>query len=891
MVQFKPYYSGLVTPPFRRAVSVQKCLRAGGKGSDLENVGRTLRHHTFFEMLGNFSFGDYFKRETIVWAWEFCTGAEGLGLPPERLWPTVFGRRDPAGGWTYDEEAEAAWKNQTGVVHPIVRLDETENFWGPAGGTGACGPCSEIKFFMGSDEELARYRELAGQGEKGLARLAQDLVNEGDLFLEIWNLVFPEFDHQPDGSRPPLKNRGIDTGAGLERVTTACQRVASDGRVLSPYETDLLLPIVERVADLAGVPYPRLAGGAAAERTLRGRGFAPAEVRLAINACADHARALTFALAEGAIPSNEGRGYVVRRILRRAARFGRKIGLEEPFLHELVEPIIEVMGETYPELKAHPNQIRRVIRLAEEQFSRTLHLGANLLEDLLEGRAAGRTLTGEEAYHLYDTHGFPLDLMIEMAEERGLSVDVEAFERRLAEARREARASWKGAGAVDRGPLVEDLRAEGAISRFLGYETLEAEGRVLALVRDDQRVEALEEGQAGLVVLDRTPFYAEGGGQVGDRGGLLAPEGSLLFAVEDTQKTDDGFVFHFGEAQGRLEVGQAVLARVEAARRWATMKNHSVTHLLQGALKRLVGPHVTQSGSYVGPDHLRFDFTHPEPLPAEALRRIEALVNEQIQNNLAVTWEEMPIEEARRTGAIAPFGEKYGARVRVVRMGEFSTEFCGGTHVRRTGEIGPFVIASEGSVAAGIRRIEAWTGLEAVSRTGRDRSALDELARTLTAPRDRLAERAAGLMDELKALRREVDRLKRKRAAGGEIPTVEIGDVLACVAWIEGADAKALREALDRLRSRHRGRKLVAVLGSGDNSRATLIIGATPELQGGPLQADRLVEHLAPLFDGSGGGKALLAQAGGKEAGKLRVALEDGRMLAALRDRVASALP
>jgi alanyl-tRNA synthetase len=458
MVQFKPLYSGDVEVPYRRAVSVQKCLRAGGKGSDLENVGRTCRHHTFFEMLGNFSFGDYFKKETIEWAWEFCTGEAWLNLPPERIWATVFGKKDAHGAWTVDEEAERLWLEGTGVVNPIVRLDEKENFWGPAGETGACGPCSEIKFFTGTEEQLRRYQELARSGETGMAQVAHDLVEEGDLFLEIWNLVFPQFDQQPDGSRPPLKNRGIDTGAGLERVTTACQMMASGGKIASPYETDLLAPLIAVVSEISGLDYPRLRGDEATEAKLREGGHDPAAVRLAMNACADHARTLTFALTEGVVPSNEGRGYVIRRILRRAARFGKKIGIEEPFLWKLIDPVIEVMGREYPEITKFPEQIRKLVRIEEERFSRTLHLGSEMLEEALAGLKAGDTLAGEAAYRLYDTYGFPLDLTLEVAEERGVQVDEAGYEKALAEGKARARASWKGGRGRRPGGICEGPR-------------------------------------------------------------------------------------------------------------------------------------------------------------------------------------------------------------------------------------------------------------------------------------------------------------------------------------------------------------------------------------------------------------------------------------------------
>lgn len=884
MVQFKRLYSGDVPLPYRRAVTVQKCLRAGGKGSDLENVGRTLRHHTFFEMLGNFSFGDYFKQEAISWAWEFCTGEPWLALPPERIWATIFGKPTPD-GWTVDTEAEGFWINETGIKNPVIRLDEKENFWGPAGETGACGPCSEIKFFMGSDEELRQYQELARSGDEGLRRVAHDIVEKGDLFLEIWNLVFPQYDQQPGGARPPLKNRGIDTGAGLERVTTACQRMASGGKVWSPYETDLLSPIIDAVAAEAKLPYPRLAGGEDAAAILRQKGHDSEVVRMAMNACADHARTLCFALAEGIVPSNEGRGYVIRRILRRAARFGKKIGISDPFLWKLVKPVIDVMGDVYPELMRHPDQIEKTIRLEEERFSRTLHLGSEMLEGMLKEIAAGGRLRGEDAYRLYDTYGFPLDLAIEAAEERGLGVDTEGFDKCLAEGKARARASWKGGAGLDLGSFIQDLRTAGNKCEFVGYQELSAQGRVLAIVRDGKRVPTLEEGQAGIVVLDRTPFYGEGGGQIGDAGMLRNPDGLDAFEVEDAQKTDDGFVFHFGEARSRIEAGQEVVAAVDGARRGATIRHHSATHLLQGALKRLIGSHVTQAGSYVGPDRLRFDFTNPEAVPAAKLHEIETVVNEQIQRNLLLDTRVMGLEEARATGAIAPFGEKYGAVVRVVKMGDFSTEFCGGTHVGATGEIGPFIITGESSVASGVRRIEAQTGLAAARTIARERGVLAELSRALTVTPEALPERVAALQAEIKSLKRAAEKAKTEQIAGksSDLAVVRIGEIDVCVAWIDGLEVEGLRGAFDTLKSKHKNQKFIALLGSGGDGRATLIAGATPDLAGTAFEAGKLIREFAPLFDARGGGKAQFAQAGGKDAEKLKAALEGTTVLERLR--------
>lgn len=912
MVQFKPYYTGEIEPPFPTVVTVQKCLRAGGKGCDLENVGRTLRHHTFFEMLGNFSFGDYFKKEAIAWAWEFCTGAEWLALPPERIWATVYGKKNESGQWQIDDEAEALWKSETGLVNPIIRLDEEENFWGPAGGTGACGPCSEIKFFMGTDEELREYQQLAadamkgGDGGKAIARIVHDIVEEGDLFLEIWNLVFPQFDHQPDGSRPTLKYRGIDTGAGLERMTTACQMIASGGKVWSPYETDLLEPIIKAVEKIADLPYPRLRDDAATEAELRAKGHDPASVRLAMNACADHARTLTFALAEGIVPSNEGRGYVIRRILRRAARFGKKIGIEKPFLWKLVDPVIEAMGEAWPEIVESREQARVVIQKDEERFARTLHLGSEMLDGQLAELPEGGTLAGEDAFRLYDTYGFPLDLTEEVAEERGFGIDLDGYTRCLEESKKIARASWKGGGETDLGQFVKDLSEADRKTEFVGYDNLESDATVLAILRGEKRVDVLEQGLEGIIILDRTPFYGEGGGQVGDCGNLVARQADRpffvdlmvddpsfdqdvrLFDIDDTQKNDEGFVFHRGTANEPIKVGQIVHAKVDMERRSATIKHHSATHLMQGALKQIVGKHVTQRGSHVSPDHLRFDFTNPEAITEATLREIEAVVNEQIQRDLEVSTNVMDLEEAQATGAIAPFGEKYGATVRVVKMGDFSTEFCGGTHVARTGEIGSFVIVAESSVASGIRRIEAHTGPRAVATIAAERRLLAQLSRTLTVPAEQLPERIDTLQSELKSLRRELDQARSEKLAGqsGEMDVIEIGDARACIGWVEDADVKALREVIDRLKDKHSGGKFLAVLGSGADGKATLIVGASQELAGSPLEAGKVVRELAPIFEGRGGGKPQFAQAGGKDAAALKAALQSDAVAEQLRKLV-----
>ncbi|MCE5231565.1 alanine--tRNA ligase [bacterium] len=900
MVQFKALYSGQVPLPYTRATTVQKCLRAGGKGSDLENVGKTLRHHTFFEMLGNFSFGDYFKREAITWAWEFCTGKKWLGLPADRIWPTIYGKKKN-GDMIVDEEAREIWAKETGNVNPITLLDEKENFWGPAGETGACGPCSEIKFFIGTDEELKYYHDLAKKGDKAsLAEIARDIVDKGDLFLEIWNLVFPQYDQQLDGSRKPLKNRGIDTGMGLERTTTSVQFIQSGGKVMTPYESDLLAPMVDAVSEITGLPYPAVHAEKSVLTALEARGMKPAEVRLAMNAIADHARALTFTLAEGLVPSNEGRGYVLRRILRRAARFGKKLGLSDPFIWRLVKPVIDVMGEAYPELLKHPDIIEKTIRLEEERFNRTLNQGSQLLDELLADIEPGGTLKGDDAYRLYETYGYPIDLTVETAEERGISVDVEGYDLALAEGKSRARASWKGgSGEAKWAELLADLGNKSK-TQFVGYDVTEDEARVLAIIRDGQRVERLEQGQSGIIVLDRTPFYAESGGQIGDTGQILAvidPEnppdpnlsaedaqsklvGEPLMNVEDTQKTTNGYTMHFGEAIDAIEVGRHVFAQVDEARRLATVANHSATHLMQAALKKVVGAHIPQQGSFVGPEGLRFDFTNPEPATAAQLRRVEELVNEMIRKIAPVRTAEMDLEEARRTGAIAPFGEKYGARVRVITMGQgdevISREFCGGTHARATGQIGLFVITGESSVASGVRRIEALTGAAAVERALNERDMLNSLSRRMSAPADQVEDRLVSMQDELKQLRRQVEEVRaekvREQAASAAGEARVIGDVKLVVQRMDGADLNALAQAWDATRQKS-AEKTVGVFCSVLDDKVNMVVGVTADIAPARLKAPDIIrEALAPL-GGKGGGKPQMARGGAANPDKLDAVL------------------
>ncbi len=824
MVQFKPLWSGAVELPYRRATTVQKCLRTG----DLENVGSTLRHLTFFEMLGNFSFGDYFKREAIMWAWEFTTVA--LGIPKERLYASVFRE---------DDEAYDIWRDEIGLsAERIVRLGEEDNFWGPAGDTGACGPCSEIYFDMGSDY--------------GCGKPTCQVGCDCERYLEFWNLVFPQFDQQKNGSRLVLKNRGIDTGLGMERVACIVQKTSS------LFETDLLYPIVKAAADAIGVGYTD-----------------SHESRMSLNVIADHVRALTFVLSEGVVPSNEGRGYVMRRILRRAARHGKKIGMDKPFLFRLVDTAIDTMGSAYPGITEHPQQVRKVVQIEEERFHRTLTQGIELLDAMiseLQGKHE-TVIPGEEAFKLFDTYGFPPDLTCEIASEKGLRVDEEGFQKCLTEQRERARAAWKGAALEAEAELTDDLFAQHGATLFLGYESLSASSLILGILKEGKRVNSIQAGEEALLVLRETPFYAEAGGQVGDTG--LITTGHVRFEVLDTQKTPEGIYLHIGKViEGALRVGDEVEAAVDEPQRLATMRNHTATHLLQGALKRIIGKHITQSGSSVSPASLRFDFTHLEPLTPELIHAVEAMVNEQVMMNRPVAARTLPLEEARRIGAIAPFGEKYGETVRVIEVKDFSREFCGGTHLSATGQIGSFAVLSESSIASGIRRIEALTGTAAFEYLSRQRELLTRLSQTLSAGKDELADRVEQLMVEVKQLRREVQQLRQEKSYAG------IDDILRTAQTIEGVkilthtvdnlEANEMRNLIDLLKAREP--QAVIGLGSSKGGKATLIC-AVPKQLAKKIPANKIVKEISPVISGGGGGRAEMAQAGGKNPENLGEAL------------------
>lgn len=864
MVQFKRFYAGEIDPlPYTRACSVQKCLRAGGKDSDLENVGRTLRHHTFFEMLGNFSFGDYFKRESIEWGWEFVTRV--MKIPKERLWISTF-EEDP--------EAAEIWEKEQGVPRSrIIPLDAKENFWGPAGETGACGPCSEILFFMGTDEELKNAQR------QDVPTIARRVVEEGDTFFEIWNMVFPQFDQQRNGARLPLKNRGIDTGAGLERMTTAVNFMETKAMIGSPYETDLLWDVVKCASEITGLEYVRRyesLGDRDPEKTSR--------TRLTLNAIADHTRTLVFALSEGMMPSNEGRGYVLRRIQRRALRFANLLGIREPFMYKLVDTVVDSMSEVWPELKNHPDHVKKVIRLEEEHFLKTLDQGEEILRNLI-GKAKekdDKCIPGEDVFKLYATYGYPVDLTDEVVRDAGLAIDRPGYNEAMKRHREEAKKSWKGAALENEADLLTDIFEKYGSTDFLREKedrtpVFKCESPVLAILKNEQRVEEAREGDKITLILEETCFYSEAGGQIGDTGRIaVAEEGSgARVIITDTKKTPSGIILHQGKiVSGEIRVGDVVEAEIDGDRRLAIMRNHTSTHLLQKALKLVVGRHIAQQGSSVTPEEFRFDFTNPEPVTREQIQEVERIVQEEILKNTEVVTNEMALEEATHLGAIAPFGEKYGAVVRVVQIGDFSMEFCGGTHVSHTGQIGGMVVMAESSIASGIRRIQAKTGRRAFEENLKARSLVSELCRNLSSTPDTLSSRVEKMADEIKDMKKEMQKLRQEKAAGasGDLleSVKEVSGVKLLIRQIEGMNANELRNVADTL-----GAKLkdgVVFIGNAEGEKVSLVCKVVGSALG-KVSAVKLVKEAAKIVGGGGGGRDDMAQAGGKFPEKLPEAL------------------
>ncbi len=835
MVQFKNVFLGSEKPGYVRAADVQRCLRAGGKHNDLDQVGYTARHHTFFEMLGNWSFGDYFKREAIAWAWELLTAE--FGLPPEKLWVTVYHT---------DDEAYRIWNETIGVpAGRIVRIGDnkgapyaSDNFWQMAD-TGPCGPCTEIFYDHGPD--------VAG-GPPG----SPDA--DGDRYIEIWNLVFMQFDRQPDGTLAPLPAPCVDTGMGLERLAAVLQHKRSN------YEIDLFQHLVRTAAELTATNDPE-------NKSLR--------------VIADHIRACAFLIVDGVLPSNEGRGYVLRRIIRRALRHGWMLGVRGDFFWKMVAPLVAEMGSAYPELAQKQAMVEQALRAEEQRFGETLEHGMRLFDDVA-ARAAAGVIAGTDAFRLYDTYGFPVDLTADIARERGLGVDMTGFEQAMNAQRERARAASQFEA---KGQLPAEMVSTLTPTVFMGYEAL-ADGAcaVLGIVREGVALQQLAPGETGIVILDRTPFYAESGGQVGDTGALDGPAGR--FDVADTRKLGGAYHGHAGHWQGSapLRVGDSVRATVDAARRQAIVLNHSATHLLHSALRAVLGTHVQQKGSLVAPERLRFDFSHGAPLTTAEKADVEARVNAAVRANHAAEVHRMGYQQALDFGAIALFGEKYGDEVRVLRMGEVSTELCGGTHVARTGDIGLFKIVAESGVAAGVRRVEAVTGAAALRWIEQEEQRLDAVAQLLGSTQGEVAARLEAVLERQRKLERELESLKAKAAgaAVGELAAraQEIAGIKLLAARLDGLDAKALREALDQLRQ-SLGDSVV-LLAAVTDGKASLVAGVQGAAQA-RLKAGDLMAHVAQQIGGKGGGRADMAQGGGNAGPELDRALADAPVWIAAR--------
>jgi alanyl-tRNA synthetase len=813
MVQFKDVFLGQDKRPYARAASSQRCVRAGGKHNDLENVGYTARHHTFFEMLGNFSFGDYFKRNAIKFAWEFLTVT--LKIPREKLWVTVYAE---------DDEAADIWLNEVGIASSrFTRIATQDNFW-QMGDTGPCGPCSEIFYDHGP--------EVAG-GPPGTSEA------DGDRYVEIWNLVFMQYNRDSAGTLHPLPKPSVDTGMGLERISAVMQQVHSN------YEIDLFQALIKAAAKIANTT--DLSSNS-------------------LKVIADHIRACSFLVVDGVIPGNEGRGYVLRRIIRRAIRHGYKLGQNQPFFYLLVDDLVKVMGSAYPELVEARTRVAAVLKQEEERFAETLENGMQVLEAALQQGNEDRMLDGETLFRLYDTFGFPLDLTADIARERGFAIDQAGFEQAMERQRERARATSKFT-------LQDGIAYSGPSTEFHGYENLQFEGRVLAIYRQGSRVDFIEAGDEAVIVLDQTPFYAESGGQVGDCGELLAADGT--FAVADTQKIQSDVFGHKGLLRsGRLVTGDKVMAKVDPIARARTERNHSVTHLMHKALREILGAHVQQKGSLVDADKTRFDFAHNQPMTDEEIRKVEVLVNAEILANAATGARMMAIEDAKKTGAMMLFGEKYGDEVRVLDIGS-SRELCGGTHVRRTGDIGLFKIVAESGVAAGVRRVEAITGEEALAYIQQQESQLQHVAEAVKVQPREAAARITQILDNVKHLEKELARMKSKLASSqgddlaGQAREVKGAKVLAVC--LEDADSRTLRETLDKLKDKFTS--CVVVLAAIEAEKVKLIAGVSADLTA-RVKAGELINFVALQVGGKGGGRADMAQAGGTRPDNLPAALE-----------------
>jgi alanyl-tRNA synthetase len=826
MVQFKDVFLGREKRDYVRATTSQKCVRAGGKHNDLENVGRTARHHTFFEMLGNFSFGDYFKEEAIAFAWTFIT--KDLALPIDKLWVTIY---------EDDDEAEGFWKKHV-ASDRIVRMGEKDNFWS-MGDTGPCGPCSEIHIDQGP---------ALGTGPQDV------LGGEGDRFLEIWNLVFMQYNRDASGHLTPLSQQSIDTGMGLERITGILQGVHST------YDTDLLRPIISSVEEFIGKSYGHHDKGDVSMRVI-----------------ADHLRATCFLLADGVLPENTGRGYVLRRIIRRAARHGKMLGFEEPFMYRLVDAFAELMGQAYPELRQHQSYMTRLLLSEEERFLNTLHQGLRELDTLVEAHRINGTgvITGQEAFKLYDTFGFPIDLAEEVAEDAGMQLDRDSFETVLNATRRQARETWKGSGEVQVAPVYQGILQRLGPSRFTGYEETQRTEAVAALIVNGHEAEQAHEGQTVELVFAQTPFYGESGGQVGDRGQLLALEEGVEIDITDTQKPLSDLIVHNGVVKrGSVVPGMSMQLRIDDERREAIRKNHTATHLLHAALRQILGDHVKQAGSLVAPDRLRFDFTHFARVSERELERIERLVNEQLWHNTAVEAEVTTLDNALASGAMALFGEKYGEDVRTIEVPGFSKELCGGTHVRATGEIGFFTITSEAGIGSGLRRIEALTGPGAYAHVKRDERILNEMRHLLKARPEEEVDKLERLSAQQRDLERQIAALQQRLASSqtqdyfSEVQEVNGVKVLAL--HLEDFDRKALRSFVDTAKDRLGSG--VVLVGAVEDDKVSLVAGVTKDLTD-RISAGSLMSKVAPLLGGKGGGRPDMAQGGGTDIARLPEAL------------------
>lgn len=820
MNQFKDVFLGIEKKEFARAASCQKCMRASGKHNDLEQVGKTHFHHTFFEMLGNFSFGDYFKEKAIEFAWELLT--EVYKIPEEKLFVSIFEN---------DDEAYIIWKDRIGIPeNKIKRFGKEDNFWA-MGETGPCGPCSEIYYIF---DDLS--------------------------FIELWNLVFMEFFRDEKGELHPLPKPSIDTGMGFERLATVLQGLRSN------FETDLLKPLIDFASDETGQDY-----------------YVNEANDMAIRVIADHCRAITFLINDGVLPSNEGRGYVLRRIIRRAFRYGKKLGVEKPFLYKGVPIVVNIMKDFYPELILSKEHISKLCYFEEERFAYTLSASIHYLEDAINESIedGSRLIGGDKIFKLYDTFGFPLDLAIEIAQEKGVSIDISGFEKEMLKQKEKGRESWKGSAIKDKAKYESISHIQ---SEFIGYDTLSSSSKVLAIFKDSEKVQTLKEGEEGEIVLDITPFYAEAGGQVGDKGSIEG-ENSIAI-VKDTKRVLEKIIVHYVSMEkGMISLGDTVLAKVDEKLRTATQRNHTATHLLHRALREVLGPHVKQSGSLVSPEKLRFDFTHFSFLHPEEIGRIEEIVNEWIVENLPVKYELKDYDDAIKEGAIAIFEEKYGETVRVIKVGEISKELCGGTHVRRTGDIGSFRIISESSISAGVRRIEAITGLAVVEYWRNESKILDGITEELKVGKEKIVEEVLNLKNLLKEKEKELQRIKRMNFKNKIKEWIENAEVVNGLKIVvkrieDDIEKEILREISDMLKDGIG--KGVILLGSKQKERAYLLASVTSEISG-KIHAGNLVKEVAKIVGGSGGGRADFAEAGGSKPELLDMALEKGLELIKVR--------